>query len=215
MQRGILLGVLLICIMRRLLCPLGNDLGQLKSVGGDQLLLQRRGLKRYCDVIGIRRDQTVAAFESGDRSDLSISQVQIILDTSCLIIFQVQDDLGFGDVEYAFSRPASVEIADILSGGNGCTAVAPDRFEYLLNPLAGKSFSAAGRRRGVRLVRADQFPGFVNEDCFLLCSVFLRFIPNIVKGDGGLATYSFILPSHTLRLPILSVYPLALPTHQL
>ena len=87
---------------------------QLAAVGGDQILFQRAGLKFHHDVIVIGGNQAVAAFKVGDLHRFRVGQVQGLLDPFCLVILQVEDNLGFAVVDNAFPKTALVQIEKVV-----------------------------------------------------------------------------------------------------
>ena len=98
---------------------------QLAAVGGNQVLFQRAGLKLHHDVVVIGGNQAVAAFKVGDLHRFRVGQVPGLLDPFCLVILQIEDDLGLAVVVDAFPKPDLVQIrtfVSVLSGADRGTA---------------------------------------------------------------------------------------------
>ena len=92
----------------------GCQVFQFSAVGGNQILLQRACLKLYHDIVIVGADQSASPFKMRDLHDFRIGQVQRGLDTHGLVIFQIQDNLGLGVVDDAFSKPSFVQIEEIV-----------------------------------------------------------------------------------------------------
>ena len=116
-----------------------------------------------------------------------------ILHALCFVIFQIQNDFGFGNVQDTFTEPTPIQISNILRGGNGRAAVTPDDFKNLLYPLTCKCFGTPG---AMGVIVTDQFPRFVNKDRFLFCAILLGFVPDIRKNKSREipSTYFFFDP---------------------
>ena len=92
----------------------------------------------------------------------------------CFLIFKVQNDFCFAVVDNAFSVLAvikSKEVVKVLRCTYGRAAVTANDFEDFKHKFCGKMIARA----------TDELPTLVDIDGFFNRSVFLCFIPNVVK----------------------------------
>ena len=153
-----------------------EHLAQFIPVCGDELLLQLGGFELNGYVIAVGGNESVAALEACDVGNFCICELQGVLNANGLIILKVQDDFCFGIIDDALTILTAFkgkEVIQVLGSCNGSTTIATDNFENLQAELSSKGVTAG----------TYELLDFVNEDGLLLCSVFLRFIPDIVQSN--------------------------------
>ena len=93
------------------------------------------------------------------------------------VIFQVQDDLGLGVVDDAFSEPSFIQVKkviQVLAGTDSGAAVPPDGLEDLQHKIPGK---ACARGTGA----GQELPAFIYKDGLFLGTVFLCPVPDKIQ----------------------------------
>ena len=103
-----------------------HDPAQFLAVGGDKFLLHLAAADRNGDMVGVGRDQGVAALKPGDEIDLGIGEFEYLLYKLRLVFLKVQDDLDLAVVEDAAAVLAALEcekVGNVLRGDQRRAAV--------------------------------------------------------------------------------------------
>ena len=127
-------------------------------------------------MIAVGRDEPIATFEPRNIRNFSISQIQRILYAKCFVILQIENDFCLSIIDDSFTVLAPIQaekVVEVLCCSNSGTTVSPDDLEYLQTEFGGQGITPG----------TNHLPDLINEDCFLLGSIFFRFIPHEVQHE--------------------------------